>query len=195
MLLKSTSNANRTSPVQRGKWILENLLGSPPPPPPNVPPPKENSANAVLRFPFVNGWRNTAPIPVCAGCHKIMDPIGLSLRKLRWRQATGVRRTPGIKIDSSGQLVDGTPVDGPSSLRKALLARPDAFVATMTEKLLMYGIGRETKYYDMPVVRAVMRDAARDRYRFSDLVLGIVKSAPFQMRMPEQETKQQEIEK
>ncbi len=91
----------------------------------------------------------------------------------------------GFKVDASGQLVDGTPLDGPASLRRALLNRPEAFVGSMTDKLLMYGVGRETKYYDMPVVRAVMRKAAGDGYRFSDLVLGIVKSAPFQMRMKE----------
>jgi len=187
-MLLVTSNANRTSPVQRGKWILENLLGSPPPlPPPNVPPLKENSgsaAGASVRERMEEHRSN----PVCAGCHKIMDPIGLSLENFdgvgHWRTMDS-----GFKIDSSGQLVDGTPVDGPSSLRKALLARPDAFVATMTEKLLMYGVGRETKYYDMPVVRAIMRDAARDRYQFSDLVLGIVKSAPFQMRVKQEEAK------
>jgi hypothetical protein len=194
-MLLVTSNANRTSPVQRGKWILENLLGSPPPlPPPNVPPLKENSGNAAGASSVRERMEEHRSNPVCAGCHKIMDPIGLSLENF---DAVGQWRTvdSGFKIDASGQLVDGTPVDGPSSLRKALLNRPDAFVATMTEKLLMYGVGRETKYYDMPVVRTVMRDAAGNRYRFSDLVLGIVKSAPFQMRMPEQATKQQEIEK
>jgi hypothetical protein len=113
-----------------------------------------------------------------------MDPIGLALESFdgigRWRT-----NDSGFPIDASGQLVDGTRVDGPSSLRKALLDRPEAFVGGMTEKLLMYGLGRETKYYDMPVVRAIMRDAARDRYRFSDLVSGIVKSTPFQMRLKE----------
>jgi hypothetical protein len=91
----------------------------------------------------------------------------------------------GFPIDASGQLVDGTRVEGPASLRKALLNRPEAFVGAMTEKLLMYGIGRETKYYDMPVVRAIMHESAGDRYRFSELVLGIVKSDPFQMRVKE----------
>src|SRR5262249_46438084 len=183
-MLLVTSNANRTSPVQRGKWILENLLGSPPPlPPPNVPPLKENSTSEA-----VTSVRERMQQPrakaVCAGCHKIMDPIGLSLENFdgtgRWRTVDS-----GAKIDASGQLVDGTPVDGPSSLRKALLDRPDAFVGTMTEKLLMYGIGRETKYYDMPVVRTVMHRAAPNRYRFSDLVLGIVESSPFQMKVKE----------
>ncbi len=179
-----TSNANRTSPVQRGKWVLENLLGSPPPlPPPNVPPLKENSGSAAASSVRERMEQHRAN-PVCAGCHKIMDPIGLALENFdgvgRWRTMDS-----GAKIDASGQLVDGTKIDGPSSLRAALLNRPEAFVGTMTEKLLMYGLGRETKYYDMPVVRAVMRDAAADRYRFSELVLGIVKSAPFQMRVKE----------
>jgi len=183
-MLLVTSNANRTSPVQRGKWILENLLGSPPPlPPPNVPPLKENSGEAAATSVRERMEQHRAN-PVCAGCHKIMDPIGLSLENFdgvgQWRIADA-----GIKIDTSGQLVDGTRVDGPASLRKALLDRPEAFVGAMTEKLLMYGVGRETKYYDMPVVRAVMRESASERYRFSELVLGIVKSAPFQMRMKE----------
>jgi len=183
-MLLVTSNANRTSPVQRGKWILENLLGSPPPlPPPNVPPLKENSEQARATSVRERMEQHRAN-PTCAGCHKIMDPIGLALENFdgvgQWRSVDS-----GFKIDASGQLVDGTKVDGPASLRQALLNRPEAFVGAMTEKLLMYGVGRETKYYDMPVVRAVMRESAGDRYRFSDLVLGIVKSAPFQMRMKE----------
>ena len=120
--------------------------------------------------------------PACAGCHKIMDPIGLAMENFdavgRWRTVD-----EGVAIDASAQLVDGTPLNGPASLRRALLGRHGRFVASMTEKLLMYGVGRETKYYDMPAVRTVMRDAAKSRYRFSDLVLGIVKSAPFQMRV------------
>jgi hypothetical protein len=111
-----------------------------------------------------------------------MDPIGLSLENFdaigRWRSDD-----EGVKIDASGQLVDGTPIDGAAALRKALLARSDVFVAVMTEKLLMYGAGRETKYSDMPAVRAIMRDAAKTRYRFSDLILGVVKSPAFQMRV------------
>jgi hypothetical protein len=183
-MLLVTSNANRSSPVQRGKWILENLLGSPPPlPPPNVPPLKENTGGSAAASVRERMQEHRANQP-CAGCHKIMDPIGLALENFdgvgRWRTVDS-----GFPIDASGQLVDGTALNGPSTLRKALLDRPEAFVGTLTDKLLMYGVGRETKYYDMPVVRAIMRDAARDRYRFSELVLGIVKSAPFQMRMKE----------
>ena len=183
-MLLVTSNANRTSPVQRGKWILQNLLGSPPPlPPPNVPPLKENTGDASATSVRDRMEQHRAN-PVCAACHKIMDPIGLALENFdgvgAWRD-----KDSGFKIDASGQLVDGTKVNGPASLRKALLDRPEAFVGTLTEKLLMYGIGRETHDYDMPVVRAVMHEAAPDRYRFSGLVLGIVKSAPFQMKMKE----------
>ena len=179
-LLLVTSNANRTSPVIRGKWILENLLGAPPPTPPPDVPNLEEKPTATARSVRERIEQHRAN-PTCAGCHKIMDPIGLSLENFdavgRWR---GVDE--GVKIDASGQLVDGTALAGPADLRKAMLARGDVFVAAMTEKLMMYGVGRETKYYDMPTVRAVMRDAAKNRYRFSDLVLGIVKSSAFQMR-------------
>ena len=179
-LLLVTSNANRTSPVIRGKWILENLLGSQAPlPPPDVPP-LEEKPTAAARSVRERIEQHRAN-PACASCHKIMDPIGLALENFdaigRWRTTD-----EGVAIDASGQLVDGSVLDGPSSLRKAMLGRSDAFVGSMTEKLLMYGMGREIKYYDMPAVRIVMRDAAKNRYRFSDLVMGIVKSAPFQMK-------------
>jgi mono/diheme cytochrome c family protein len=180
-LLLVTSNANRTSPVIRGKWILENLLGSQAPlPPPDVPPLEEKpTATAKSVRERIEQHRAN---PACASCHKIMDPIGLALENFdaigRWRTTD-----EGVKIDASGQLVDGTALDGPSSLRKAMLGRSDAFVSSMTEKLLMYGMGREIKYYDMPAVRIIMRDTAKNRYRFSDLIMGVVKSAPFQMKM------------
>jgi hypothetical protein len=181
-LLLVTSNPNRTSPVIRGKWILENLLGTPPPTPPPDVPNLEEKPTATARSVRERIEQHRAN-PACAGCHKIMDPIGLSLENFdaigRWRATD-----EGVTIDASGQLVDGTPIAGPADLRKAILARADVFVAAMTEKLMMYGVGRETRYYDMPTVRAVMRDAAKNRYRFSDLVLGIVKSQAFQMRAP-----------
>ena len=186
-LLLVTSNPNRTSPVIRGKWILENLLGNPPPlPPPDVPPLEEKpiAGAASVRERIERHRAN----PACAGCHKIMDPIGLSLENFdaigRWRTID-----EGVTVDASSHLVDGTAINGPAGLRKALLDRPEAFVTTMTEKLLMYGLGRETKYYDMPAVRAVMRDGARSRYRFTDVVLGIVRSAPFQMRVADNSRK------
>jgi cytochrome c551/c552 len=179
-LLLVTSNANRTSPVIRGKWILENLLGSQAPvPPPDVPPLEEKPTAAARSVrERIEQHRSN---PACAGCHKIMDPIGLALENFdaigRWRTTD-----EGVTIDASGQLVDGTQIDGPAALRKAMLGRSDAFVGSLTEKLLMYGMGREIRYYDMPAVRSIMRDAAKNRYRFSDLVMGIVKSAPFQMK-------------
>jgi hypothetical protein len=119
--------------------------------------------------------------PVCASCHKLMDPIGFALENFdgtgQWRDAD-----LGFKINPAGQLVDGTKVNGPASLRNALLSYPDAFIGTMTEKLLTYAVGRELHSYDMPVVRGITRDVARSGNRFSSLIIGIVKSAPFEMR-------------
>jgi hypothetical protein len=180
-LLLVTSNPNRTSPVIRGTWILQNLLGSPPPlPPPDVPAFEERPTATAksVRERLEQHRRN----PACAACHQIMDPIGLALENFdavgRWRADD-----EGIAIDASAQLVDGTPVSGPASLRKALLDRPEAFVASVTEKLLMYGVGRETTHADMPAVRGIMQSAARQRYRLSDLILGVVNSVPFQWRV------------
>ena len=176
-----TSNPNRTSPVMRGKWILENLIGTAAPTPPPDVPPLEEKPTATAKSVRERIEQHRAS-PTCAGCHKIMDPIGLAMENFdavgRWRTTD-----EGVAIDASGQLVDGTPLNGPASLRKALLDRQDVFVASLAEKLMMYGVGRETKYYDMPTVRSVMRDAAKNRYRFSDLILGVVKSAPFQMKV------------
>jgi hypothetical protein len=181
-----TSVANRTSPVARGKWILENILGTPAPlPPPNVPPLKENEGApqpTSLRARMEEHRKN----PVCAACHKIMDPIGFSLDNFdligTWRADEA-----GEKIDASGQLVDGTRLDGPASLRKALLGRSDVFVQTVTEKLLTYATGRALKYYDMPAVRSIDREAAKNDNRFSSLIQGVVNSDPFQMKMKRSE--------
>lgn len=180
-----TSVANRTSPVARGKWILENILGTPPPlPPPNVPPLAEGEG---AQQPTSVRQRMEAhrQNPVCAACHKIMDPIGFSLENFdligRWRETEG-----GIPIDASSQLVDGTKLDGVSSLRQALLSRADVFVQTLSAKLLTYGTGRALTYRDMPVVRGITRAAARNEDRFSSIVLGVVKSDPFQMRMKQE---------
>ena len=180
-VLAVTSYPNRTSPVLRGKYILENILGTPPPSPPaNVPPLKETgdggkpmSLRALLEEHRAN--------PACATCHRIMDPLGFSLENFdatgKWR----VKEPTGV-VDASGRLADGTPVDGPNALRKALLKHPEQFVRTMTEKMLTYGLGRGLEYYDMPVVRSIARDAAAQNNRFSALVMGIVKSTPFQMK-------------
>jgi len=177
-----TSVANRTSPVSRGKWVLENLLGVPAPlPPPNVPSIDEGSDITAIKS-LRQRMEKHRQQPTCAACHKIMDPIGFSLENFdligRWRTSEG-----GSPIDATSQLVDGTPLDGPASLRRALLARSDVFVRTMTSKLLTYATGRALKYYDMPAVRAIANDAAKNNNRFSSLVLGIVKSDPFQKRV------------
>ena len=183
-LLLVTSYPNRTSPVIRGKWILENILGTPPPPPPaNVPPLPE--ADGIvgkvlsMRERMVQHRRN----PVCARCHQVMDPVGLSLEKFdavgRWRARTGTNHPI---IDTSGSLPDGTKFEGAAGLRQALVSRPDLFVTTLAEKLLTYGLGRGVEYYDAPAVRAITREAARSDYRFSSLILAIVNSTPFQMR-------------
>jgi hypothetical protein len=176
-----TSNPNRTSPVMRGKWILENLIGTAAPTPPADVPPLEEKPTATAKSVRERIEQHRAS-PACAGCHKIMDPIGLAMENFdavgRWRATD-----EGVAIDASGQLVDGTPLNGPASLRKAMLDRQDVFIAALTEKLMMYGVGRETKYHDMPAVRMVTRAAAKHRYRFSDLILGVVKSAPFQMKV------------
>jgi len=121
--------------------------------------------------------------PSCNACHGVMDPLGFALENFdaigEWRAKD---RYAGTVIDASGKLVDGTPVNSPADLRQALMRRPEQFVQTMTEKLMTYALGRSVDYYDMPTVRQIVRDAARDNYRFSSLVMGIVKSAPFQMR-------------
>jgi uncharacterized protein DUF1588/uncharacterized protein DUF1585/uncharacterized protein DUF1592 len=188
--LMVTSSPNRTSPVTRGAWILENLLGSPPPsPPPNVPPlPENTNGQGVTTVPTSVRERMIAhrANQPCKGCHQIMDPIGLALENFdgvgRWRAADS-----GSKIDASGQLVDGTPIDGVETLRNALLNRPDAFVQTMTEKLLMYAVGRASHYYDMTAIRSITHEASRNNYKFSSLVLGIVNSDAFQMRVKKSE--------
>jgi hypothetical protein len=180
-ILTVTSYATRTSPVLRGKWILTNILGTPPPPPPpNVPPLKENSADAKPRS-LRERMEEHRANAVCAACHKLMDPVGFSLENFdavgQWRNADD-----GAKIDPSGTLFNGTKVDGPASLRKMLMSRPETFAGVMTEKLLTYALGRGVEYYDMPTVRAIVREAGRSDYRFSSLVMGIVKSVPFQMK-------------
>jgi hypothetical protein len=179
-ILLVTSHADRTSPVVRGKWILENLLGTPPPPPPaEVPAFPEPSPGAPQS---VRARMEThRASPACSSCHKVMDPLGLALENFdavgAWRSDDG-----GAPVDASGQLADGTRVDGAVALRDALMKRPDVIVGTMTEKLLTYALGRGLDHHDMPAVRAIVRSASRDGYRFSALVRGITASVPFQMR-------------
>ncbi len=180
-ILTVTSRVNRTSPVLRGKWVLANLLGTPPlPPPPDIPPlneKKEEVEGLTMRQRMQEHQSN----PVCASCHAGMDPIGFALENFdavgKWRSSEG-----GVPIDASGTLPDGTQFDGPAGLRKVLLSRPQQFVQTVTEKLFTYALGREVQYYDSGALREILREAAPGGYRWSSLILGIIKSTPFQMR-------------
>ncbi len=184
-ILTVTSHPNRTSPVVRGKWLLENLLGSPPPPPPpDIPALIENDEGieaATVRQRLEQHRAN----PTCAACHAKMDPLGFALENFdavgQWRAVDIEANAP---IDASGALPDGTLFTKPAEFRQGLLGEPWAseFVATVTEKLLTYAIGRGLEYYDAPAVRAIKRDAEASGYRWSSIVLGIVESAPFQMR-------------
>jgi cytochrome c551/c552 len=181
-----TSISDRTSPVQRGKWVLMNILGSvPPDPPPNVPALKDTSGSGQGEQTMRQRMEQHRANPACASCHKMMDPIGFALENFdgigKWRTAQG-----GQKLDTSGQLTDGSKIDGVVSLRQALVRYTPQFARTFTEKLMTYGLGRGVEYQDMPVVRAIVREAAKSNYRFSSIVLGIVNSDPFQMnRKPE----------
>ena len=187
-ILTVTALPTRTSPVERGKWILTNLLGTPPPPPPpNVPPLKSNEAGAEKKSLRARMEQHRANMP-CAGCHRVMDPIGFTLENF---DAIGQWRTndDGSKIDASGVLFNGAKVDGPSTLRQMLLSRPQVFIGVFTEKLMTYALGRGVEYYDMPTVRSIVRNSAKDNYRFSSIVLGIVKSNAFQMKIKKQDDK------
>ena len=184
-ILTVTSYPHRTSPVVRGKWLLENLLGAPPPPPPpNVPALTETADGErpeTMRERMAQHRRN----PVCASCHSSIDPLGFALENFdavgRWRARTGAEDTP---VDASGTLPDGAAFDGPAAFRDALLREPwgREFVSTVTEKLLTYALGRGLEYYDAPVVRRIIRKAEPGGYGWSSLILGIVESTPFQMR-------------
>jgi mono/diheme cytochrome c family protein len=184
-LLTLTSYSTRTSPVVRGKWILENIVGmAPPPPPPEVPALRDEPERArpLSMRERMNAHRAN---PTCASCHARMDPLGFALENFdavgRWRD----RSESATPIDASGRLPDGSAFEGVSGLRQVLLAKPDRFVTTLTEKLLVYALGRELGYYDAPAVRAIVREAASGDYRFGALVAAIAKSRPFQMRRSE----------
>ena len=182
-LLTVTSYAHRTSPVVRGKWLLENVLGSPPPPPPpEVPALAENDDTDDAPQSVRERLEAHRANPACAACHRVMDPLGFALENFdavgRWRTTTAA----GTPIDAAGELADGTPVDGPRSLAAALLRRPENFVTTVTEKLLTFGLGRGVEYFDAPAVRRIVREAEAEDYRWSALIAGIARSVPFQMR-------------
>jgi hypothetical protein len=188
-ILTLTSTAIRTSPVQRGKYVMEVLLGTPPPPaPPNVPALPENSelrtGHVAKPLSVRERMEEHRSNPACASCHKLMDPIGFSLENF---DPVGLWRTrdSGFSIDPKGQMFDGSKLDGPASLRNAILAHSDSFLENFTENLLAYGVGRVHEYSDMPEIRAIERDAARSSNRFSAFVLGVVKSPAFQMRRAE----------
>jgi hypothetical protein len=202
-ILALTSVADRTSPVYRGKWVMSVLFGTPPPPPPPVVP-------TLSETPAVTGDKILTvrermemhrANPTCQSCHRMIDPIGLALENFdvtgqyrTWDKtyalsASGERvHTGGVPIDSKTQMYDGTPLDGPASLRNAILARSDVFIGTLTEHLMAFAIGRRVEYFDMPTIRQIMRDAAKDNNRFADLILGIAKSPAFQMGKATTET-------
>jgi hypothetical protein len=185
-VLMVTAYPNRTSPVLRGAYILENIMGTPPaPPPPNVEAFKENKEGEqpkTIREIMETHRAN----PTCNACHGVMDPLGFSLENFdtigAYRSMDRLTRT---KIDTSGKLVDGTAVNGPSDLRNALLKHPEQFVQTFTEKLMTYALGRGIEYFDMPTVRRIVREAQNGDYKFSSIVMGIVKSPAFQSNVVE----------
>jgi mono/diheme cytochrome c family protein len=181
--LTISSVGTRTSPVTRGRWILENILGTPAPvPPPGIDTNLEKDAEEVKVTSLRQRLELHRKVEPCASCHKIMDPIGFALENFdmvgTWRELDGK-----TKIDSTGQLVDGSKLQGPADLRNAILSRREMFVSTATQKLLMYATGRPVQYFDMPAVRAIVKRAATNDYRFSSLALGIIQSDAFQKKM------------
>lgn len=180
-ILTITSLPNRTSPVIRGKWVMENILGTPPPPPlPNVPAFKENEPGDVpesVRARLEAHRTN----PVCASCHELLDPLGLALENYdavgRWRV-----REPGAEIDSTGRMPNGTPIRGVVDLREAILERPEGFVSVVAQKLMTYALGRGVDYFDMPTIRSIVRSAGQSDFTFSSLVMGIATSDQFRMK-------------
>ena len=180
-ILSVTSYATRTSPVIRGKWVLDNIYGAPPPPPPaNVPVLEDNSVQAGL--PMRERLSQHRTNPVCASCHSTIDAVGFALENFdavgRWRDHAG----DSGPLDASGALPGVGEFTGVDGLETGLLSRPELFAGRATEKLLTFALGRGVEYYDAPAIRKVLRDAEPDGYRFSSLILGIVKSVPFQMR-------------
>ena len=181
-ILTLTSYATRTSPVVRGKWVLENLLSSAPPPPPaNIPALKTEGDEPGTALSMREAMSKHRANPSCAVCHVRMDPIGFSMENFdavgRWRD-----RDAASAIDASGVLPNGTRFEGVGGLKKTLLDDKDQFVTTVAEKLLMYALGRNLQYYDQPAVRAIVRDAAPSNYTLTSLVLGVVRSTPFELR-------------
>jgi hypothetical protein len=179
-ILLATSHADRTAPTLRGKWILENLLGTPPPAPPANVPPFEQTATAKPRT-IRERLESHRANPSCASCHRTMDGLGFTLENFNAVGAWRVREVGG-EVNAEGAMTDGQRAVGVAGLRAALLEHSDVFVQTLTEKLMTYGLGRGLQEYDMPVVRRIVRDADAQGRKFSALIMGIVKSTPFQMR-------------
>jgi hypothetical protein len=182
-VLTLTSHANRTSPVLRGKWVMEVLLGSPPPPPPPNVPDLEKTAEASEGRPLTTRERMELhrANPMCKSCHMYMDPIGLALDNF---DVTGAWRTRenGSPVDTRGQLYDGTPISNLSELQHALLKRPTPLIRTFTQNLMAYAIGRRVEYYDGPTIRRIAADAEANGYHMQDFILGVVKSDAFRMK-------------
>jgi hypothetical protein len=185
-ILTLTSNGDRTSPVMRGKWIMEVLLGSPPPPPPpNVPELDEVKPVGGAKFLSVRErMEEHRKNPACNSCHRVIDPLGLALENF---DVTGAWRIKDneVPVDANGDLYDGTKMAGPAGLRAALVKHKDAFLLSFTESLMTYGLGRRLEFYDMPAIRAIVKDAARNDHRMSAFILGVVKSPAFQMTKAE----------
>ncbi len=187
-ILTLTSVADRTSPVLRGKWVLDVLFGAPPPPPPPNVPTLDDSTKAEhdgKRLSTRERMEEHRKNPACASCHRVIDPLGLALENF---DVTGAWRIKDneVPVDSIGDLYDGTKMDGPAGLRDALLKHQDVLLRNFAENLLTYAVGRRVEYGDMPAVRAIVRDAAKNNSRFSSFVLGVVNSAAFRMAKPEQ---------
>ena len=181
-ILTITSYSTRTSPVRRGKWLMENILGSPPPPPPpnvpGLPEADDKEAPTTVRERMIQHRAD----PVCASCHVKMDPLGFSLEQFdgigKWRDSG----EDGLPVDSTAIFPDGTTFHGPAGLRALLMEQSDEFVRAATEKMLTYALGRGIEYYDQPVVRDILRESEMDNFSWSSIILGIVNSTPFQMR-------------
>jgi hypothetical protein len=185
-ILVQTSLANRTSPVLRGKWVMEVLMGTPPPPPPPDVPLLDETAVAMNGRMLTTRERMELhrANPTCNACHRFMDPIGLALDNFdvtaKWRV-----RENGMPLDTKGIFYDGTPVKTPAELLGALMKRPVPLVRTFTENLMAYALGRRTEFFDQPAVRAIARAAAANEYRMSSFILGVIKSDAFQMKQGE----------
>jgi hypothetical protein len=185
-ILALTSNSDRTSPVQRGKWVMEVMLGSPPPaPPPNVPSLDETKATGDGKFLSVRErMEEHRKNPACNSCHRVIDPLGLALENF---DVTGAWRIKDneVPIDSNGELYDGSKMEGPAGLRAALLKHKEIFLQNFTENLLTYALGRRVEFYDMPAIRQIVREAAKNDHRISSFFLSVIRSPAFQMSAAE----------